>query len=559
MKRSSVARQQQHADRRRLVAGRARGPLGDAAERVGRAPRRHPKPPAGSVMSRATLASPRAMTSYLRRLLRDRRRLPARRRGLEGARARAAAALHAPPDARGLRHGRAAADDDHPRLDRPAARARRGVRALPLPRRRPRAPAARSRARRPGTLLVVTTVAALAVAVARRAVCRSCCSAPSSRDVIRAAALGLWAFTNLELAYALLRVEERRAGVRDRVADQRRADRRADGLCSSSCATRARSAYCSATTSASAVVLLGLWWPMRDALGLGRARRRAQLGADAALRRCRPCPPRSSVFALFFVDRALALLASRAPAAAGLYSLAVKLAGVVDLHRARRSSTRGRRWPTRSPTTRRRRASTPASRPTTCCSPGSSSPGWRCSAAGSCGCFAAPEFFAAHEALPWVALGWALYGLFLVLVAMAGRAQVTIAQRARRAARARGQRRRCWSLLVAAARDRRRRASRSCGAYVVMLVVMYALTRNLFPVAFEWGRLALLRASSPAGSPSAGELLLPDRRASRASSRARSRWPRSRSRSCAGALLPARRAARPRAACSGAAVPSAAG
>ena len=40
--------------------------------------------------------------------------------------------------------------------------------------------------------------------------------------------------------------------------------------------------------------------------------------------------------------------------------------------------------------------------------------------------FAAPEFFAAHEALPWVSLGWALYGLFLVLVAMAGRAKVTI-------------------------------------------------------------------------------------------------------------------------------------
>ena len=28
-------------------------------------------------------------------------------------------------------------------------------------------------------------------------------------DVVRAGALGLWAFTNLELAYALLRVEER--------------------------------------------------------------------------------------------------------------------------------------------------------------------------------------------------------------------------------------------------------------------------------------------------------------------------------------------------------------
>ena len=38
---------------------------------------------------------------------------------------------------------------------------------------------------------------------------------------------------------------------------------------------------------------------------------------------------------------------------------------------------------------------------------------------------AAPEFFPAYAALPWVALGWALYGLFLVLVVMAGRAKVT--------------------------------------------------------------------------------------------------------------------------------------
>ena len=32
----------------------------------------------------------------------------------------------------------------------------------------------------------------------------------------------------------------------------------------------------------------------------------------------------------------------------------------------------------------------------------------------------AAAFFAAHEALPWVALGWALYGLFLVFVTIAG-------------------------------------------------------------------------------------------------------------------------------------------
>ena len=38
---------------------------------------------------------------------------------------------------------------------------------------------------------------------------------------------------------------------------------------------------------------------------------------------------------------------------------------------------------------------------------------------------AAPRYFGAHTALPWLALGWALYGLFLVFLAIAGRARVT--------------------------------------------------------------------------------------------------------------------------------------
>ena len=46
------------------------------------------------------------------------------------------------------------------------------------------------------------------------------------------------------------------------------------------------------------------------------------------------------------------------------------------------------------------------------------------------------------------------------------------------------------------------------GAYVVMLVVMWALTRNLFPVAFEWGRLAAFVLVA-GGIAAAGELLLP--------------------------------------------------
>ena len=47
-----------------------------------------------------------------------------------------------------------------------------------------------------------------------------------------------------------------------------------------------------------------------------------------------------------------------------------------------------------------------------------------------------------------------------------------------------------------------------CGAYAVMLAVMYMLTRNLFRVGFQWGRLAQLAAILTAVAIS-GELLLP--------------------------------------------------
>src|SRR3954451_25416839 len=58
------------------------------------------------------------------------------------------------------------------------------------------------------TLLLVTTFAALLVAFFAEPVSRVVLGSEQP-DVVRAGALGLWAFTNLELAYALLRVEER--------------------------------------------------------------------------------------------------------------------------------------------------------------------------------------------------------------------------------------------------------------------------------------------------------------------------------------------------------------
>jgi O-antigen/teichoic acid export membrane protein len=47
-----------------------------------------------------------------------------------------------------------------------------------------------------------------------------------------------------------------------------------------------------------------------------------------------------------------------------------------------------------------------------------------------------------------------------------------------------------------------------CGAYAVMLVVMYALTRSLFAVEFEWARLGLV-VVVVGGLTVAAELLVP--------------------------------------------------
>ena len=47
-----------------------------------------------------------------------------------------------------------------------------------------------------------------------------------------------------------------------------------------------------------------------------------------------------------------------------------------------------------------------------------------------------------------------------------------------------------------------------CGSYVAMLVVLCALTRDVFPVPFEWGRIAGLTLVA-GGIAIAGNLLLP--------------------------------------------------
>ena len=363
--------------------------------------------------------------------------------------------------------------------------------------------ARRRRVARTATGVVLATTSALALGAALLADPLSEALLGDERPrELRAAALGLWAFTNLEVAYALLRAEERTRPylaasltnvvltVASSVVLVVALDQGAFGLLLGN-------------FGASAVVLLGLWWVLRDRLRApagGRGPR--ELGG--MLRFGLPTVPAEvSVFALFFVDR-LWLYRLESEAAAGLYSLAIKLAAaVIFTVRAFQLA-----WPPLAYSIRDdAEAGRVYARIATAyaAATGAVVLGLALLGRWVVRLFAAPEFYEAHEALPWVALGWALYGLFLVLVAMAGRARVTVRNApaalcglvANLAALA----------LLVPPYGITGAGIALCVAYLVMLVAMYAFTRSLFRVDFEWARLGTVVALL-GGAWALGELVL---------------------------------------------------
>jgi O-antigen/teichoic acid export membrane protein len=356
-----------------------------------------------------------------------------------------------------------------------------------------------------GFLLVATTLCAIPLAIF---------AGPLSdlildqRDatVFRIAVLGLWTFTNLELAYALLRVDERaRAYAVASVANVLLTialtvylvvvkDEEARGLLLGNYA-------------ASTVVLLGLWASMAHRLlprrGGASHPRLHRLGH--LLRFGLPTVPAdASVYALNLVDRYY-LFHRYGAATAGVYSIAVKLAGVTAfVARAFQYS-----WP---PLAYSIKDDEEAARfyafvatyylLVT---------GWAVAGLLLLGrwftrLLAAPAFFGAHTALPWLALGWSLYGLFVIFVVIAGRAEVTTRNFP---AAAVGLAVNVLLLVVLTPGLGIAGAGLAlAGAYVAMLTVMRLLTRRLFHVAFEWRRIAQL-ALVLGGLSGAGELLLP--------------------------------------------------
>ena len=355
------------------------------------------------------------------------------------------------------------------------------------------------------TVAWTTTVAAL-IALAFSAQLCQLILGSRDPDLMDCAILGMWAFTNLEMAYAQLRVDERaRAYLYASMANVAMtvtftvllvvfADQQARGLLLGN-------------FGASAIVVLGLW------VVLARARRfslRFRVHDLRAMLRfgVPTVPADASVYALQVVDR-LYLFRVYSERAAGLYSIALQLATVVFL------LVRGFQyaWP---PLAYSIKSDKEASRLYALVTT------YYVLATGLMVCgvallgrwlvrlLSAPEYFGAYKALPWLALGWALYGLYPVLMVLAGRAGNTTRNfPAAAAGLAVNVALLLWLVPKGGANLGIAGAGLAlCGAYIAMLTVLYTLTRSLFHVAFDWPRLALLVVIFAAVAVS-GELLLP--------------------------------------------------
>ena len=351
-----------------------------------------------------------------------------------------------------------------------------------------------------GFLLLTSTVAAAVLVLV---------AGPLSRLVLgyrdittfRIAVLGLWTFTNLELAYGLLRVDER-------IRTYAVASLINVGLTVAASLVlvvgydKGVRGLLLGNYGASTLVLFGLWWTMR-----GRLLRRRP-GGERLPRLLRfglpTMPAEISVYALSIVDRYY-IYHDRSPRLAGLYSIAIKLAGsVAFIVRAFQYA-----WPPLAySVTDDAEAARLYGLVTTYYVLVS---GWVVAGLALLGrwvvrLLTAHAYYGAYRALPWVALGWAMYGLWVVFLVIAGRVGATSRNFPASLA---GLIANVVLLVVLVPPLGIAGAGIAlCGAYAVMLGVMHALTRHVFSVQFEWRRLVHLVLAMGAVA-TAGELLAP--------------------------------------------------
>jgi O-antigen/teichoic acid export membrane protein len=350
-----------------------------------------------------------------------------------------------------------------------------------------------------GFLLAATTVVAIPMALLATPLSRVVLG-HADAPIFRVAVLGLWAFTNLELAYALLRVDERlRAYATASLTNVLFTV--ASSLVLVVGLGEGGRGLLLGNYATSTAVLLALWWSSRRRLAVRGAaghswRELIAFGLPTV-------PAEASVYLLSVVDRYY--LYHRSHTEAGLYSIAVKFAGTVAfIVRAFQYA-----WP---PLAYSISDDAQAARlyglVTTYYLLVS---GWVVAGLALLGrwvfrLLAAHPYYDGYRALPWVALGWAMYGLWVVFLVIAGRAKATT--RNFPAALA-GLAANVIALLVLVPAFGLAGAGIAlCVAYVAMLCVMHLLTRRLFTVGFEWGRLARL-VLVMGGLAAAGDLVLP--------------------------------------------------
>ena len=256
---------------------------------------------------------------------------------------------------------------------------------------------------------------------------------------------------------------------------------------SSSAGARAPRGCSPGTTARRAVVLVGLWWIERRRLSRARSARAARARcrcAGCSRSACRPSRPTPACTRCRSSTAGTCCAPSPRPPPGCTRSRPSSRPS--SSSRCAASSTRGRRSPTRSRTTPSRRGCTRSSRPTTCSPRAPSSPASRCSGRWAVRLLLHHGYFGAHVALPWLALGWALYGLYLIFVVISGRARRT---RRNLPAALAGLVVNVLALVVLVPPLGHRRAPGIALvlAYATMIVVIHLLTRRIFTVELRVG------------------------------------------------------------------------
>lgn len=335
-----------------------------------------------------------------------------------------------------------------------------------------------------GLVLVGSTVCAAAIAAAAGPI-SELLLAEHLPGPIRASALGVWAFTNLEVANALLRAQEQRriylfaslANVLLTVAST---------VLLVVILGQGASGYLLGNYAASTVVLLGVWWTQRGLLRRPVEPAAVEVRLGPLFRFGLPTvPPEIAVFALNLVDRQY-LIHTTGAASNGIYSAAVKLATIVIVvARAFQAA-----WPPLAYDLGDDEAPKAYAHVVRAyvLVLGLMVAGLTLFRHQVVAVLVADEFAAAAGALPWLALGWALWGLTWVFTSIAGREQRT--GRTLPAALI-GL---VVNVVVLVALVPSLAATGAAialvAAYVVALTLSHLRTRLLLRVPFEWARLA---------------------------------------------------------------------